>query len=168
MKNITLIALLFGICVIGKAYAEPPGLLAPNKFVVEAMVIESSDELFDQWDHPDGKNFSIVPIKIAEREKPISAIIMFKNCRANSSSECNAIADITIYDPNGNVYGQNRNGELWVGKPAPALGYSQLSRSYMGIVIEKKDPAGIYRVVVNAKDLVANTQSESNTQFEVK
>jgi hypothetical protein len=93
---------------------------------------------------------------------------MFKGCKGDASGNCNAVVDFVAYDPKGKVYGEMRGVELWEQKPAPKPGYTQLSRTYMGLVIEPQDPAGLYRVAVSVRDLNAKTNAKSETSFEVK
>ncbi len=140
----------------------------PSIFEVHVVVTESGDQLFDTWDRGGGKPFSIEPVKLATRGKFLSAVVVFKGCKPDASGNCNAVMDIVAYDPAGKIYGELRMVELWQRKPAPDLGYTQLSRSYMGIVIEPKDMPGTYRITVMARDLNAKTKAESETRFEVK
>ena len=58
--------------------------------------------------------------------------------------------------------------ELWQRKLAPEAGNTQLSRSYMGLIIEPKDLPGIYRVTAVARDLNAKSEAKSEARFEVK
>jgi hypothetical protein len=146
----------------------PPKAIDSATLVINLVVTEKGDVLFDSWDHPTGKPFSAEPIKVATRGKFLSAVIFFKGCKADRSGNCNAILDIIAYDPKGNVYGKMPGVELWQGKPAPDGGFTQLSRSYMGIVIEPKDLPGIYRVTAVARDLIAKTEAKSEARFEIK
>lgn len=136
-------------------------------FEVHVVVTDRGNAIFDTWDNPTGKSFSVDPIKIAPRGKFLSALVMFKNCKPDSAGNCNAVVDITAYDPKGKVYGSMPNAELWIKKPGPSRGYTQLSRSYMGIEIEPKDPIGTYRVSVVARDRVAKTEARSETTFQI-
>jgi hypothetical protein len=153
--------------VLGAAAADPPKVF-PSPFKINIHVTAKGDELFENWDRPTGKDFSVDSIKIAPRGTFLSAVILFRACKPDSSGTCNAVVDIVAYDPNGKTYGEMRRVELWQQKPAPAPGYTQLSRTFMGIVIEPNDPPGTYRVTAVARDLNEMTESRSETQFEVK
>lgn len=147
---------------------SPKGLGTHGPLEISVAVTDKGNELFDAWDHPTGKPFGVKPIESAQRGKFLSAIVMFKGCTPVSSGNCNAVMDIVAYDPNGKIYGEMPRVELWQDKLAPEPGYTQLSRSYMGLVIEPGDPPGIYRVIAVARDLVAKTEARSEARFEVK
>ncbi len=137
-------------------------------FEVNLTVTEKGNELFNSWDRPTGKPFNVEPVKVASRGKFLSAVVLFKGCKPDASGNCNATMDIVAYDPKGKIYGQMPAVELWQQKPAPDAGFSQLSRGYMGLVIEPKDPAGTYRITVRARDLIGKTEAKSEARFEVK
>ena len=135
---------------------------------IDVIVTAKGDELFNSWDRPTGKPFSVVPVKVAQRGEFLSAVMLFRGCRPDTAGNCNVEMDITAFDPNGRVYGTMPKEELWQAKPAPSPGFTQLSRSYMGIVIEPNDPSGTYRVNVVARDLNAKTTAKAQTTFVVK
>ena len=141
---------------------EGPGLEA------HLIVTAEGRELFNYWDNPDGKPFESVPVKIAPRGKFLSAVVLFRGCKADASGNCNVELDIVDYDPSGKVYGEMKGVELWQHRPAPAPGHSRLGVSYMGLEIEPQDPAGTYRVEALARDLNAGAEATSATLFEVE
>jgi hypothetical protein len=140
----------------------------PQSFEVSLTVTEKGNELFDSWDHPTGKPFNVEPVKVAPRGKFLSAVVLFKGCQPDASGNCNAVMDIVAYDPMGKTYGNMPHVELWQNKPAPDPHYSQLSRNYMGLVIEPNDISGTYLVRVVARDQNAKTEARSEARFEVK
>ena len=152
----------------GFAADAPKTNAIANPFEIHVVVTEHGNELFDSWDRPTGKPFNVVPVKVASRGQFLSAVVLFKGCKADGAGNCNAELDIFAYDPNGKVYGKMPKVELWQRKPAPDPGYTQLSRSYMGIVIEPKDLPGTYRVTAAARDLNAKSEAKSEARFEVK
>ncbi len=137
-------------------------------FEINLVVTLKGNELFKSWDRPTGKSFNVDPVKVAPRGKFLSAVVLFKGCEADSSGNCNAELDIVAFDPKGKIYGEMPRVELWQQKPAPDPGYTQLSRSYMGLIIEPMDPSGMYRVIAVARDLNAKTEAKSEARFEVK
>ena len=152
----------------GLAADAPQKTVVAGPFEINLVVTENGDELFNSWDRPTGKPFNVVPVKVAPRGKFLSAVVLFKGCKADGSGNCNAELDIIAYDPKGKVYGEMPKVELWQKKPAPDPSYTQLSRSYMGIVIEPKDPPGTYRITAVARDLNAKAEARSEARFEVK
>jgi hypothetical protein len=146
----------------------PQNLADRGPLQIVLTVTDKGNELFDSWDHPTGKPFGVEPIKSASRGQFLSAVVLFKGCMPDSCGNCNAVMDVVAYDPNGKVYGEMPRVELWQRKQAPDPGYTQLSRSYMGLVIEPGDPPGTYRVTVVARDLVAKTEARSEALCDVK
>ena len=138
-----------------------------SAFEISVVITDRGNAIFDAWDHPTGKSFNVDSIKVAPRGKFLSALVTFKGCKADKSGNCNADMDITAYDPSGKIYGTMPGVELWQKKPAPDPGFTQLSRSYMGLVIEPKDPIGTYRITAVARDRNAKTEAKAEIQFQV-
>jgi hypothetical protein len=72
-----------------------------------------------------------------------------------------------ITDPTGKFYGESKGEEIWVGKPAPSEGATQLGVGYMMIRIEPKDPAGRYKVKAHVTDQVSQTSVNPEWSFDV-
>jgi hypothetical protein len=125
-------------------------------------------ELFHAWETNPAGGFSVIPVEVARRGEFLSAVVLFKDCAAGPDGSCNAVVDITAFDPAGKIYGEFKGEELWVGKPAPRPGHTQLSVGYMGLVIEPGDPAGQYKVVATARDLVSGKEATSEATFDVE
>lgn len=157
------------VAVSAAVAAEAPKKPAAGPgFEVQVIVTDKGDEFFTSWDRPTGRPFNLIPVKEAPRGKLLSTVILFKGCKADAAGNCNTVMDIVTYDPKGNIYGEMLGAELWQRKPAPDPGYNQLSRNYMGLVIEPKDLRGTYRVTVIARDLNAKTEARSEARFDVK
>lgn len=152
----------------GLAADAPQKTAASGAFEISLVVTENGGELFNSWDQPTGKRFNVIPVKVAPRGKFLYAVVLFKGCKADGSGNCNAELDIIAYDPKGKVYGEMPKVELWQRKLAPEAENTQLSRSYMGLIIEPKDLPGIYRVTAVARDLNAKSEAKSEARFEVK
>jgi hypothetical protein len=168
MKRLLIVPALVASLACGRAIAaDDVPLTKPGEFEVHVVITDRGDEIFDAWDNPTGKPFTVDSIKTAPRGTFLSALVMFKNCRADKAGNCDAVVDIVAYDPSGKVYGFMPEVELWIGKPAPGPGFSQLSRSYMGIAIESKDPIGTYRITAVARDRNAKKEARSEVRFQV-
>lgn len=132
------------------------------------LVTAKGRELFQAWETNPAGGFSITPVKVARRGEFLSAVVLFTGCAAGKDGNCNAVLDITAFDPSGKVYGELTEEELWLGKPAPTPGHMQLAVGYMGLVIEPSDPAGQYKVVAKARDLVSGEEIVSEASFTVQ
>jgi len=130
------------------------------------IVTDRGRELLTRWEEG-FSSLEIESIEEAERGVFITAIVLFEGCQANEDGLCDASVDYVAYKPDGSVYGEVRNQELWIDKPPPSAGYSQLSLAYMGLRIEAGDPAGEYAVRARAKDRVAGRSVEVWRLFKV-
>ena|SRR5258708_3348906 len=156
------LAIAASTCSLCVAAAE-----SPSEFELSIVLTDKGSAIFDTWDRPTGKPFDVSGIKIAQRGKFLSALLMFKGCAADASGNCSADVDIIAYDPKGNVYGKMIGVELWQNKPAPSAGFTQLSRSYMGLMIEAKDPIGTYRITAVARDRNGKREARAEATFQV-
>ena len=143
-------------------------LQGPSTLAVNLVVTPNGQQLYQAWQRPSGRAFQAESATLAQRGQFLSAVVIFQGCQPDTAGHCNVDMDIVAYDPAGRVYGESRGVELWRRKPAPQPGYSQLGVSYMGIVIEPQDAAGMYRVTVTANDRNARSQARSAAAFEVK
>lgn len=157
-----LFATLLAIAAAGQGRAADMAISA------SLIVTTNGRELFQAWETNPAGGFSIAPVKVAKRGDFLSAVVLFMNCAADSDGNCNAELDITAFGPTGDVYGEFKGKELWVGKTAPARGHTQLGVDYMGLVIESHDPSGRYRVVATARDLVSGEAVVAEASFEVE
>jgi hypothetical protein len=157
--------MLLSATLIGPAVAQ--GATEPT-LSLTVVVTAKGKELFNSWDRPTGKPFTVEPVGVARRGQFLSAVVLFKGCKPDAAGNCNVSMNITAYAPDGSKYGVMPDAELWQGKPSPTLGFTQLARDYMGIVIEPSDPSGTYRVAVVARDRNANASASSEATFSVK
>jgi len=146
---------------------RPPLMPAPV-LELHLVVTAQARQLFSNWARSTGQPFTVVPVQVAERGQSMSAVLLFGGCKPNAVGDCDVEVDIVAHAPDGSVYGQMQGAELWVRKPAPLPGNSQLGVSYMAIVIEPQDAAGTYRVTAVARDRNARTEARSSASFEVR
>jgi hypothetical protein len=109
-----------------------------------------------------------VPVRAVDtiaRGVPIVALVFFTGCRPDENGLCNASADFTILRPDGSVYAEFADRDLWKRKPAPPDGTLRLSAEYVGAIIEPDDPLGRYEVQVSVHDLNAGTTLELRKAF---
>lgn len=157
-----LASVLCFLLAAGSSLADEPTLTA------NLIVTSEGRELFRAWRSNPPAGFSVSPVDAAERGEFLTAAVMFTGCAKNEGGNCNALLDITALDPNGNVYGKFKGQELWVDKPAPEPGRTQLGVGYMGLVIEPNDPSGEYTVVATIRDLVSGEQVTTESAFVVE
>jgi hypothetical protein len=149
------------------------GASAPQKnnfksekgFGAQLCLIEDQS-FFDRWNNPDD-TVTIPKTVSPKRGKPVFAVILFRNPGVKDSL-CAVTGEITVYDPNGAIFGQEKMMNIWNNrKPLPS-GQTGLSEDYMGITIEPKDPNGVYRVQAILFDAVKKATVRLETKIEVK
>ncbi len=130
------------------------------------LITDKADELFTNWNKPG----AVVPVSTTtqvKRNQLITVVITFTGCQADSKGNCNTTVDYLILKPDKSVYGDIKDVELWVNKPAPEKGQVQLSLGNINIGIEPNDPFGIYEVIAKVKDNNGKISFTLNQNFEV-
>ena len=140
---------------------------APNaaEFTASLLVTSKPGALFMRWEQ--GERPELTSVQKARRGEPIAALILFSGCGADKQGHCNVTTDIAVLDPSGKVYGESKQTEVWVGKPPPSAGATQLGVGYLMIRIEPKDPPGVYRIKAHTKDQVSGIAVDREHTFEV-
>lgn len=158
--------ILVGLAIV--LFAASPAnsqVLAPEAFSGRLIVTDKARELFERWESGNMAGFKIESVDIAPRGRFLAGIVMFKNCEGNDNGNCQAQVDYTLYDPNGDVYGQLNDGDLWMRKPQPRRDHSQLAVQYLGIIIEPHDPPGTYRLKAEIRDQVSGDRATVWQEF---
>ncbi len=84
-----------------------------------------------------------------ERNKIITTFVVFGGCATDADGHCDLKMQITVYQPDGEVYARLPVMEVWSGKPAPPGKRLGLSAEYVRVIIEPDEPLGKYQI--NAK-----------------
>jgi hypothetical protein len=150
--------------VLAAAYllAGAPG--SPT-FTATLLVTNQPGTLFLRREQ--GQKLELASVENARREEPVAALILFAGCGSDKQGHCNVATDITVLDPAGKVYGESKGTEVWIGKPPPPAGGTELGVGYLMIRIEPKDPPGVYRVKAHIMDRVSGTMLDREHRFKV-
>ena len=125
-----------------------------------------SQKMLDNWEVPtDG--YYVKNDEEVEKGKPIEALVVFYGCKANEIGNCVAEVDYRIVKPDGSVYTEIKNTELWKNKPAMPEGQLGLAVDRVGFIAELEDPVGIYTVELVIRDLVSNNEFPLYSSFRV-
>ena len=130
------------------------------------LITDKAEELFDSWNKPG----DLVPVSTTtqvKRNQVITIAIIFTGCQSDLKGKCNATVDYLILKPDKSIYGDLKDVELWVDKPAPEKGQVQLSLGNINIGIEPNDPFGTYEVIAEVKDNNGKISIALNQNFEV-
>lgn len=146
----------------GLVVADSDNVKSENGFGAQ-LWLTSDDSIYDTWDT------SAVPkletTNISLRNKPIFAIFLFINPGIDIKSQANVTADVTIISPDGEIYGEFQDMEVWQREYAFVQNTIQLSVGNLGIMIENEDQLGVYTIKAIINDQIKNIKLELKTEF---
>lgn len=133
-----------------------------------AMIFMTTDsqKMLDNWEAPT-PGYHILPSENVEKGQPIEALVLFSGCSANADGNCIAEVDYQILKPDGSIYAEYKNTELWKNKPALPKGQLGLAIDRVGLIAEDNNPIGVYKVTCVVKDLVSNNKFFIYSSFKV-
>jgi hypothetical protein len=147
----------------GKPAANTPSMKSKAGFGAQLFLTQDTT-LLQKWNTPEPPKIALVTV--ARRDLPIVTVLLFAGPGIGSSGRANVTCDFIAYKPDGTVYGKQPNALVW-NREFPANSAIQLSEGYMGIRIEPKDPAGIYKVEARVHDNIKKIDLVLKTTFEV-
>ena len=95
-----------------------------------------------------------VSISIGET---IEALLVFRGCKVNPNGNCLVTADYVIEAPDGSVYQQALNTDVWKETASPLKTYN-LTNTRIGFVLQTDAEAGLYKVRVTLSDQISNIE----------
>lgn len=135
-------------------------------FGVMLVLTDKPGEFFAAWEKPTS-GVSMSEALTASRGAPIMGVVLFTGCAVNKSGDCDATVTYTVLKPDGTIYGDAPEGELWIGKRPPARNELQLSIGNMGVRIEPGDPLGRYTMRAEVRDRIAGKTLRLERTFDV-
>lgn len=137
-----------------------------SRGALRALLILTNEptQFLAEWNTPPSVAPRIASVTTVPRGREITAFVFFTGCAARANA-CDAVADFTVFRPDGSVYASHPNQDLWRGKPPPPNGNIQLSTAALGIRIEPRDPLGAYRLRVRVRDRIAATSIAIERSF---
>ena len=118
-----------------------------------AQLIFTNDEqaLFKKWATP-SETVNLDTVESVQINQPISAFIIFFGCKPALSGNCNVSMRFRITQPDGKVYSETPDMEVWQDKPAPH-GYGlEMSVQYLKVIVEPHEQRGRYTVQAQVRD----------------
>ncbi len=129
----------------GKEVPDSENMKSSKDFIAQLILTNNENELLSRWQTP-SESVSITTSETVERDSPISAFIVFGGCRVDPKGNCNLVATFKIFQPDGKVYANLPEMEVWQNKPVPPNRAIQLSVAYLKTVIEKGEQLGKYKI----------------------
>lgn len=128
--------------------------VSSGEFAVMLLITNDPDGFFDQWNKPSSPNYKphMSTVEKATRGDTVMAITLFSGCETDEKGNCDCEIDFKVLKPDGSLYAEHNNAELWIEKLGPPKGSLQVSRSNLGLEIEADDPIGEYVFEVTVRD----------------
>ncbi|MEP7348785.1 MAG: hypothetical protein ABI668_02400 [Sphingorhabdus sp.] len=125
---------------------------------------DNSEEFLAAWHQPSPPHLRTT--RKIERNKPITAFIIFAGCKGDAVGKCNLNGSIEFRDPDGKIYGENKNVDIWSGPPIE--GYNlRLSPIGPTLVVEDGEKLGDYTVRITITDRNANVTATTEEKLTV-
>jgi hypothetical protein len=133
-----------------------------------AKLIFTTDEqgLFKKWATP-SEEVNIKSVDSVEINQPISTFVIFNGCKASSSGNCNVSMRFRVLQPDGKVYSESPEMEVWQDKPAPSGRSLELSVQYLKVRVEPHEQRGRYTVQTQVRDDNTGTVLQLQKSFTV-
>jgi hypothetical protein len=112
------------------------------------------DRLDREWGQPD-KVAQLSTDSETVRNKPIFTFLAMYGCHPDTSGNCNVTAAFDVFDPDGKLYGHQRDTEAW--KRPPIEGNIVIMASFLGLRVEPGEKLGNYLVRVTTTDHVTGS-----------
>lgn len=124
------------------------------------IVTDRAQEFVYAW--RDSEEQGQVPLEFnierVHREQPLTALLFFEDCVAGKTGYCNAEVEFRVYRPNGELYAEERDVELWKRKPPPPRNRLTLGYANLSLVFQPDDASGDYRLEAFARDQVTGAE----------
>lgn len=133
------------------------------------LVTNDPDSFFEAWSRPPSPDYkpTIETSAEAHRGDNVVGVVVFLGCAPDDSGNCRSDMDLRLLYPDGSVYGEFKDAEVWLDKTAPPAGNLQVSVANLGLRVEPDDPFGTYRFEAVVRDRVANKKLELVQLLEV-
>ncbi len=146
----------------GKAMADTGNVKSKNGFGAQ-LWLTGDEDFFDKWNRPETPSFNMV--SSVSRNKPVFAIILFVNPGLTGLSDADVTADIVIKSPDGSIYSEFKDLEVWKRSYPFGPEAIQLAAGNIGIVIEDSDQLGTYTITAVVTGHVKHVVLELHASF---
>jgi hypothetical protein len=149
----------------GTPVSDSDNLKSKNGFGASLWIINDAS-FFDAWNKPETPTLRITNTAI--RNQPVFISIIFTNPGTDDSGKANVTADVTITSPDGKIYGEFKDTEVWQREYPFGDNTTQLAVDHFGIKIEDHEQLGTYGVVAVITDKIRKTTLVLKTDFTAK
>lgn len=120
-------------------------------FGAQLVFVTDEQELFKKWGTP-SETVNVNTVESVTINQPISAFVIFSGCKPTAKGQCNVVMRFRVIQPDGKVYSETPDMEVWQDKPAPRARSLELSVQYLKIVVEPHEQRGRYIIQAQVRD----------------
>ena len=154
----------------GNIIPDSENMKSAGDLIAQLIITDDEAQVLKNWETP-SESVYFPATETIERNKLITAFIVFGGCAVDLNGNCDLRMQITVYQPDGSIYSKLPTMEVWSNKPVPPNRTLGLSADYMRVMIENGEQLGRYKVNTKVTDKVSNTclsLSSSFTAIEIK
>ena len=149
----------------GRSIPDDENMKSAENFIAQLILTTDEQGLLKKWNTP-SETVNVNTSSTVERNSPISAFIVFGGCKVDQQGNCDLATKFKIYQPDGKLYADLPEMEVWSGKPVPPNRSIQLSVAYLKVVIENGEQLGKYRVDSVVTDKIGKERVKLSSVFE--
>ncbi len=130
------------------------------------LVLENDPNFFKKWNTP-SETFKYETLKKIKKGEYFIIAIIFINPGVDSNGNTNITFDVKIKNPDGTVYADIPNLNVW-NRKSPKKNTLGLSEGYLKIKMEPEDYIGEYKVEAVVNDKIKQVRLALSSKYEVE
>ncbi|MES9957605.1 MAG: hypothetical protein ABW086_11180 [Sedimenticola sp.] len=148
----------------GNKIPDSDHMKSVGDLIAQQVITDNEAQVLKNWGTP-SESVYFPTADTIERNKIITAFIVFGGCEIDENGLCDLRMQITVYQPDGKVYSKLPVMEVWSNKPVPPNRSLGLSVGYMRVIIEDGEQLGKYRVSTKIMDKVSGNSMLLTSSF---
>ena len=148
----------------GNPIPDSDNMKSVGDLIAQLVVTDNEAQVLKNWGTPSQSVYLPTADEI-ERNKIITAFVVFGGCAVDANGNCDLRMQITVYQPDGKIYSKLPVMEVWSGKPVPPNRSLGLSVKYMRVIIEPGEQLGMYKIDTNVIDKIGGKSMVLKTHF---
>ena len=148
----------------GEALPDSENRKAVGDFGAQLIFVGDENQLFKRWATP-SETVDVKTIDSVKVGEAVNAFIVFSGCKADQRAKCSVAMRFRVIQPDGKIYADTPEMEVWENKPAPRGKALELSVQYLKVRIEPKDQLGRYVIYAQVRDNNTGTVLQLQSPF---
>lgn len=155
------LTLLFSVSAIaewidkqGNVVPDSDNMKSVGKLIAQQIITDNEAKALKNWETP-SETVYLPTTEQIERNKILTAFIVFAGCSVDAKGNCDLRMQITIYRPDGDIYANLPVMEVWSEKAPMPNNNLGLSVDYMRIIIEPNEQLGKYQIDTKVMDKIS-------------